>query len=298
MLSNNHFRLAAGLFLLAIVDLVQARVCGKSCTFKLCQADSGEVAPVGRPILQRPPNVAPFGPVICRRGINMGLVLRSGEAVVEVGKQRTPISQSTPKRLTTNFAKSFFKVARVRQLGKSVIIKGKSRGNQQAFLDDLCIRLPILEYQTLSKAGTANGHFFTNGKPTDCVSFKARNAQLLVELSWTSSDDLDLAVIQPDGQLLSRFSKKTSQGGAFTVDSNNMVYDSDNAVGKELARYNNSRVIIPGAYLIQVRHFENCGNGPTAWNVRVSVNGKQILFEKGTSNRGDDALIGTFSFRI
>lgn len=294
MWSIKCFRFAFGLFFLVIVDHAQAQVCGKSCTFRLCQTATGEIARVGRPILQRPPNFAPLGPTICRRGINMRLVLKSGEAVVEVGKQRNPISQFMPKCLTEKFTKGFFKVSPIGLVKKSIIAKGGSRGNQQMFLD-VCIRIPILEYQTLNKAGKVNRRVITKGKSTDCVSFKARNAQLLVELSWTSSDDLELAVVQPDGQLSSRFSKKTSQGGVFVIDSNAKVKDSDVVFFKEVARHKNNSRVIAGEYLIQTRHFENCGKGPTTWNVRASVNGKQILFKKGTSNAGDHALIGTFS---
>lgn len=223
--------------------------------------------------------------------------MKTGEAVVEVGKSLTPISEFKPARLTANFAKNFFKAKAVPGTRASAIVKGKSRGNQQTFLDDLCIRLPVLEYQTLSNSGKLTGKVKTKGKPTDCVSFQARNAQLLVELSWTSFDDLDLSVIQPDG-VLSRSRKKSSQGGVFILDTRAKVCATGNPVGKEVVPYKNKSTVPPGKYTVQIRHFENCGDGPTAWNLRVSVNGKQIPSQMGKSNSDDDTLISTASFKI
>lgn len=289
--------LFVGLLVFALTRSVAAQ-CGSSCTFRLCKATTGEVSPVGRPFPLRPPGVPPFGPVICRPGLNVGTVLETGEAIVERGDTLTPISMFSPPGLTKNFSATFLSARRVPTLGKSSIVKRRSNGNQQTFFRDLCIRLPIYKYQLLDNFGDLDAIVDTDRSQTDCVSFKARDVQLLVELSWKSSDDLDLALIQPDGQEISRKSKRSSQGGVFFMDVNRKVCDSTNPVGREIVRYKNQASLMPGEYIVQIRHHENCKKMKTSWNLRVSMNGVQILIRKGASRRRDDALIGVFAFTI
>lgn len=160
------------------------------------------------------------------------------------------------------------------------------------------MRLPINQYQILTPLMKVDSTVDTDGSPTDCVAFRARNAQLLIELSWTSPDDLDLEVVQPDGQMISRKNKRSTQNGVFFMDANRKTCDLNFPVGKEIVRYRPNADVIPGEYVVRVRHFENCRMMATAWNLRVSVNGIQILVRKGTSRRNNRNTIGVFTFSI
>lgn len=176
-------------------------------------------------------------------------------------------------------------------------MKAKSRGNQQRVLDGLCILLPVVRYARLFKKGKVRSVVRTKGSGRDCVAFRVSVPLLLVELSWVGGDDLDLAVITPRGDLLSRFNQRDRKGGRFLSDASEKCAEKM-AVGKEIVRYRLQGQVAGGVYLVQLRHFKNCGDGPTAWTLRATVDDKVRLLQKGRANADDSALFRELTFGI
>lgn len=58
------------------------------------------------------------------------------------------------------------------------------------------------------------------------------------------------------------------------------------AVGKEVVRYWLDGDIANGVYNMQLRLFENCGEGPTRWVLRVTVDERVRVEERGSTDGG------------
>lgn len=138
----------------------------------------------------------------------------------------------------------------------------------------------------------------TKGTSRDCVAFRVRVPVLLVELSWTGGDDLDIAVITPRGDLLSRLDQEDGRGGRFLDDAPAKCDDKKMPVGKEIVRYWLDGDVANGVHRVQLRHFKNCGKGPTDWVLRVTVDDKVRLMERGKTNLDDSVLIRELTFVI
>lgn len=118
------------------------------------------------------------------------------------------ILQWRPKKLSPSFPKRFFKASRNRRLRASCVSNLRLRGNQQQFVDDLCIRLPIKTYEIVDRrTRRVQDVVRTDGTENDFGSFRSRASNILVEL--TSGDDFDLAVKEPRGSQLSRFNRES-----------------------------------------------------------------------------------------
>lgn len=137
----------------------------------------------------------------------------------------------------------------------------------------------------------------TNGEDTEWVSFRTRVTKILVELTWDTGDDFDLYVFKPDGKQPSRFNPETATGrlnGDFTVGCTRSFKS-----GRETARYLvTSADVQGGTYKIEAHHFDNCGRGPTKWELRIIINGKVVKTKRGRSNGGTDDLVGTTTFNF
>lgn len=165
------------------------------------------------------------------------------------------------------------------------------------FLNDLCVKLPIKTYELVSpRTGKKKRRVRTSGDGKDCVAFRTKAHKILVELSWNSIDDLDLSVTEPGRTQLSRFRRETNTG-KLTGDVAGELCDRILKRGRETARYyRNQSIVRRGRYVARVRHFNNCGKGPTKWILRVSANGRVIKTKRGMSNGNNDVLIGELGF--
>lgn len=280
--------------ILALLFATALAQCGSICRFRLCQS-VGPVSVKGRILGLRAPKVPAQGPVICLVGDDMGFVRKTGEASLELPSGDTLISKWKPAGLTKKFSKKFFKAGKVKALGRSSPTRGAAKGNQWSFIDEKCVKLPILQYEIRKPTFKIVN---TPGGPTDCVSFTTRASQLLIEVTWQSRDDLDLAVTDPNGKTLSRFNKKQGDG-RFSIDNAAGVCETKQvAVGKEFARWPQGGFVPKGTYKIVLRHFNNCGAGKTKYQIRATLNGALILNKKGKSKKGGDAIITSINLTI
>lgn len=266
--------------------------------FRFCEANGeGTVRDPGARIILRGFGTA-LSSYVCLPGPeSLGIIRETGEALVsKTGNARTPISKYRPRRLSKRFPKNYFRLYPLPRLGG---LKGlgrrKTQGNQNDFLEDLCVVLPITQYDLLNTDGTV-GETVTTSRKKSCVSFLTRNPELLIELFWDSSDDLDLTLTEPDGDIIAKGNPK-SELGKLNND-NNVAGCGIVPVGKEAIFYRKGTPIETGTYQINVKHFNNCGNGPTKWTLRVILKGMNILTKSGSSDLDKRQVIETASFTL
>ena len=142
-----------------------------------------------------------------------------------------------------------------------------STGNQEDFLDDLCVTLPIRRYNIETSDGSVFPAVSTNNE-RDCVSFRTINQPILVEVTWDSADDFDLSIQGPDG------------GGRLIRDNNIGQCNGGPPQGKEAVVFDTATA---GTYEITLRHFNNCG-GRTRFTVNAIVNGVRVFQRRGRSS--------------
>lgn len=259
---------------LSVFALTVSAQCGRTCRFRFCRADGSDPPsqrPKGTRTILRGPDSSRSG-FICRNfrnGRTLGTIRSTGTALIETGASTTPINKWSPAGLNRSFPRNYFRLYNILFLkGLQGIGRRPSRGNQEDFLDDICVRLPIIDYDIL-RTDRSVFRTVSTSNPRDCVSFRTINRPILVEVAWDSSDDFDLSVEGPpgsDGQRL-RDNLVANCGGP--------------PAGKETVTYRN---IIPGTYTIRLFHFNNCFNRRTRWRVNAIVRGKRVLQRTGRSS--------------
>lgn len=169
-------------------------------------------------------------------------------------------------------------------------------GNQLDFLDFTCVTLPITEFAIVNRDGSltqGNGR----GNKKSCVRFVTVVARILIELTWDSSDDFDVAVTEPDGTVINKDSTKSPRAGL--IRNNGVDMCGKVIANREQIQWNVRKVVLPlsGKYLVRVRHTKNCGLGKTKWSLSVVINGENVLFKEGFSNnRNKQVLSSMFRF--
>lgn len=213
-------------------------------------------------------------------------------------KPLVPISQFRPSGLRLPFRKNFFQLYKVPFLnGEQGIGRTRTFGDQRKFTDDLCVVLPIKRWDVLRTDGTVEK--IVNATSTGaCVSFKTRQPVIFVELAWDSSDDLDLSVQEPDRDFINNFTPK-SEAGRLSTDKSDMVCGAT-PIGRESVVYpwEKRRFVKNGKYRVTIKHFTNCGNGPTKWRLRITVDDKVVRVARGKTNKNIGETVSTVKFSV
>lgn len=225
-------------------------------------------------------------------------VFKSGEAIIQpvVGRLETPpaplpISRFRPRKMFPNFKKDHFffsKVSASRPANlrnRYGIARKESRGNQEDFLINLCVTLPLISVGIEEADGTMT-RVRGRGDPTSCVAFQSEIASILITLTWNTGDNFDLSVVDPNGNVVDKDNTPSVTGGALVNDQN--VDMCELPTGREQIVWNKERDMMPvrGEYSVMVRHTTRCKRRvPTRWNLAVIVNGKNVLFRTGVSKR-------------
>lgn len=271
--------------LLSAFALTVSAQCGRTCRFRFCRADGSDppsLRPKGAKILLRGPDSSRTG-FICRNfpnGRTLGKINKTGAAILE-NKGNVAINRWRPTGLSPRFPRNHFRLYNILFLGG---LQGPgrrpSRGNQEEFLDDLCVRLPITNYNIANTDGTVF-RTIASSNPRDCISFRTINRPVLVEVAWDSSDDFDLSVQGPPGS------------NGFRINDNLVSACGGPPAGKETVTFTNK---VSGTYTITLVHFNNCFNARTRWRVNAIVDGVRVLQRTGRSNvDGREVLEVTFT---
>lgn len=101
---------------------------------------------------------------------------------------------------------------------------------------------------------------------------------------------------EPDGDVVSRESPDSDSGRL--KNDNNVGACGNIPAGKEAAVYEQMAAIASGDYTAVIKHFNNCGDGPTKWRLRVIVDGDVTVHKTGFSDLNKAAVTATISFQI
>lgn len=265
-----------------------AQQCGRTCKFRLCRADGSDfnLRPKGTRILLRAPKTS-LSAYLCRKfpgGRSLGRVRSTGEAIISGKFPPVAISKWRPAGLSPKFSKRYFKLINILYLGGlQGIGRIQPKGNQEDFLDDKCVVLPITTYDIVDGSGKVFRTISSTG-PKDCVAVKTRVQPIVVELTWSSEDDFDLSVTGPSGsKSFSNNDNVVGQCGVVPVV----------PAGKETVTYDDPK---NGKYNVNVKHFNSCKGEKTNWTLRLVVNGVTVLTRKGRSSSGGGRVVGEEDF--
>lgn len=289
--------------------------CGDFCTFHFCKADGRRTVfeNVGPRLNLRDPNVATH-PFVCRKIVtepgnflNQTIKVRkTAEAEVHPAEDRdqsprpfVKISQYSPAGLSPRFSKKYFGLQEISAFppipGEKGISRKGSRGNQEDFVDDLCVILPVKSYDLFKENGSLDRRVRTKQR-NDCVSFRSSAPTILIELTWDNSDDLDVSVKEPNGNVLSFRKPNSASGGRLILDQN-VGRCGEDPDGREQVRWGREGSPDRGTYEVTVRHFSNCNSTPpTNWFLAVIIDGKLQTTASGRSNRDNNKKIKKITF--
>ncbi len=145
-------------------------------------------------------------------------------------------------------------------------------------------------YSVISRAGSspAGGSVFSAAMQKRLDAAGAKSGEIEIGLIWENSNDLDLHVVEPNGERIYFGHPISRSDGELDVDRN--AGCTQNVTDKPV-----EHVVWPpgrapkGAYQILVHHFANCGTkDPTPFTVELVTGGKRTTFS-GSVSDGDDA---------
>lgn len=283
------------------------------CRYRWCMPE-GRQSRITPRILLRDPEVATIPFVCIPEDLPDGTTLnrtvrvfRSGTAIVQpilprmkVRPDPVPITRFRPRKMFPSFKKDqfFFREVGFPPLrNRFGLARRVSRGNQEDFLNNLCVTLPLLQVGIEESDGSLTR---VRGKrdSTSCVAFQSEVASILVELTWNTGDNFDLSVIDPNGDIVDKDNSPSVTGGKLIKDNNLDMCELP--TGREQVNWNQDRDLKPirGQYTVKVRHTARCNKKkPTRWELAVIVKGQIVLFKGGVSRRpGRFVITATFDF--
>lgn len=240
------------------------------------------------------PNTALSSP-ICRRDQNIENILSTGQAQIKGSDGNLiPISEWRPDGLEVPFTSGALFADAIPGRDLSGLARLPAVGNQNDFLDQACVVVPIRSYERIVN-GKKRVRQATSSR--DCLSVGLESPTIFIEAFWTSGDDMDLAVIEPDNVRVNN-KNRTSSCGRLIRDQNVDACGLFNA-GQERIIYR-----LPcdgfkkGRYRAVLKHTGNCGSGPSSYELRVVVNGRLKAIKKGVSNADGGKRVTSLRFML
>lgn len=204
--------------------------CSGFCRYRMCREVGSMLFPQREDLGY---SIPPFGSLmpfsICKSINGSWRFLRNmtlGEAEVALSRNVTssqyqPISSFSRRSLIHSFPEHvFFSLKRKSSFQEEGVSIVPLLRDQYDSLSSLCVRLPVLQYQKhLHKRGTftqlkkRNKH-----RAEECLEFRSMAPELYIKLQWAGGHDLDLAVQEPNGYLIDRFSPVSLTGGYKALD--------------------------------------------------------------------------------
>lgn len=152
-----------------------------------------------------------------------------------------------------------------------------------------------------------------NGNVSELYTFTVNRidvgtGRLQVSLTFDQNTDLDLYLVEPDGETIYYGNSSSSNGGILDLDSNPACYID--GVNNENITYDDQAEIETGTYTVRVNNYSDCVNQQVNFSVVARYNGQLIAtsgnsnpyngsFAAGTSvGGGEDAGQVIFTFNI
>ena len=105
--------------------------------------------------------------------------------------------------------------------------------------------------------------------------------EVQVTLSWDNQADLDVTVVEPNGEIISHDALESTQGGRLDVDSNYPCGNNTSGIENVVWAQNAPS----GSYTVQIKVYDLCGASEMAnWNLTVRVGGRVVLEEQGSTD--------------
>jgi len=139
-----------------------------------------------------------------------------------------------------------------------------------------------------------------NGVDENCdgSDLTVLSGALRVTLTWDNADDLDLHVIEPNGEETYYAHARSASGAVLDRDDNVGDCGNDTEAGgvENLAWPTNPPT---GAYVVRVQQYTDCPEtAPAHFTVQVFVNDVLAHTLTGTAEGGNDAVVGTLDFTL
>lgn len=161
--------------------------------------------------------------------------------------------------------------------------------------------LPVGETLTFWVALT-DGENVSEREEVEVTVLEVGTGVLQVSLSFDQSTDLDLYLVEPDGEVIYYGSSASSNGGLLDLDSNPACYQDN--VNNENITYDNLAQVESGQYTVRVNNYADCVQTRVNYSVTARYNGTILdtysgFFEAGTATPGgQDAGQQVFQFNI
>lgn len=108
--------------------------------------------------------------------------------------------------------------------------------------------------------------------------------EVQITLTWDNGADMDLSVVEPNGESISYSSRSSSTGGQLDVDSNYPCGENQFSVENIFWPPNGAPA---GTYRVGVNQYSVCSGGDANWTLTVRVNGQVVLTERGTGGTSE-----------
>lgn len=125
-----------------------------------------------------------------------------------------------------------------------------------------------------------------NGNVSELYTFTVTRVdvgtgRLQVSLTFDKTTDLDLYLVEPDGETIYYGNSSSSNGGILDLDSNPACWSD--GVNNENITYDDQAEIETGTYTVRVNNYADCVGQQVNYSVVVRYNG-QIIATSGNSN--------------
>lgn len=133
-------------------------------------------------------------------------------------------------------------------------------------------------------------------------TFEAGTGQLQVNLTWDQPNDMDLHLIEPNGEEIYYANSTSDNGGYLDVDSN--AGCGIDGINSENITYGDTAIVEAGTYTVIVDRWSNCNVSQTTnFSVTATLNGELIgsnnpYYGSWASDYGEDSNVEVMTFNI
>ncbi len=118
-------------------------------------------------------------------------------------------------------------------------------------------------------------------EPLDPSQIVTLGGDLQATLTWDNDSDMDLSILEPDGNLIWFANRNSTTGGNLDVDS---IPCANNLPSVENISWGEGVDIPAGTYTVGVNQFSSC-TGDANWTLTVLVGGEVVFTETGTAGQ-------------
>lgn len=152
------------------------------------------------------------------------------------------------------------------------------------------------------RVALTDGETVSEYEEVEVTVLEVGTGRLQVSLSFDQSTDLDLYLVEPDGETIYYGNSASANGGLLDLDSNPACYQDN--VNNENITYDDQAEIEAGQYTVRVNNYADCVGVKVNYTVTAYLNGSLVdtyngFFEADTATPGgEDAGQEVFQFNV